>query len=233
MKETNLNPRLLIGIVIISLLITLACGGSDPAAIIPTSIPEAETAITSFAQEQLGISVNLLYAGNASEGIKTFLKALPSEVQALMESTPELANQSHWGLLNNGVAIVGIGTCGEDAGICSVDEGNNLQAQLTAASLGVYALQHSGAMPSDAAAAEALLKEAFPALALHTFTQADDNELQGYHFYSVDVNFALNQPLATGSAKTITMGISEFQGQVVIYAAVGVGDFVPVVQWGK
>ena len=227
MKHKTLWCMILVGILLLS-----ACNsgsGSRPTADVtrpplttPTASPDAERVLVEFAQQQLGIVIKPIYAGNATDKADALLKALPPEIQSAMNKMPDLATQSYWGLLGNGVATVNIGECAAGA-VCTVGGENELE--LNSASLGIYVLRVSDPTPTDADAALALVQQTFPGLKGLSFSPVENEEIKGYAFYVLVPGVDLGAGQAAIAAKSVIAGTTDVNGKTVVYAAVGLGVF--------
>ncbi len=118
----------------------------------------ASTAITTYAQDVLGISVTVLRAGGLDTDIARQIK-LPQDGDQAQNATAGLAVQTYAALLQGGAASVSYGS-GTVAGDLTVD--------INASSLGAFSLD-GAATPSQRADALALALQAFPALADRDF----------------------------------------------------------------
>ncbi len=183
------------------------------------SSPEAYEAIVIFANDQLGTTVEPLYAGAITEELLAYLGYMPDEIAAYAALLTNA--QAYWGLLNGGVAGVAIGDC-TAAAPCTID---NMAQALSDASGGIFALNVAAPMPGDTAGALDLITTVYPALNGLSFAQVMDTEA-GMAFlgtaYSVGANDS-GQPLTV--AKLVYAGvIPSSTGQTTVYALVAVGE---------
>lgn len=182
------------------------------------SSPEAFEAIVVFANDQLGASVEPLYAGSLTQDIANYLMYLPDEIVAYASLFSDVT--TYWGLLRGGVAGVAIVDCATDM-ICAVE---NLAVELSDSSGGLYALVVAAPMPADADAALGLITTVFPKLNGLPFSQIMDMD-EGLAFLATAYGVGVDnngQPLTV--AKLIYTGVVNLEGQTMVYALVAVGE---------
>ncbi len=199
-----------------------------------TPVPSAEAyqAVTVFANDQLGAVIQPLYAGEATDQVQIAIQALPDEMEAFVLNAIPLGCADYWALLNGGVAGVMVGDCASGARAIS---SNALNAELSASSLGAYALYASAAVPTDAAGALALITQVYPALKGLAFAQITDLST-GLAFTATAAGLGTDP--ATGAslsvAKVVYAGVVDVNGVPLVYAVVGVGQpYVDVIASGQ
>ena len=192
----------------------------------PTPIPSYDAAamIGTFAAEELGVTVGVTRAGGVDGDITlppTFPTTVPISLPSEIEATIALAGQVSVGTIslyeNRGAAEVAVG-----AGSISGD----LEADITAASLGSYALLlPQSSLPADAATAQQLLVALYPALGAVTLEPIDAE--QGYLFKAVTSSQSVDPKTmtVTTSAKVIIAGVNGQEQGSVAWSIVGNGDF--------
>ena len=183
----------------------------------PASSPEAYTALVVFANDQLGTTVQPLYAGDATQQIQVLIQNLPPEAEAYaaLLSTVDTA---YWGIFNGGVGVVGEMDC--SAG-CTTDD---IPAELSDASAGVYMLNVSAPMPQDDAGALDLITTVYPRLNGLEFAAITDVET-GYAYMATAYGVGVD---ANGQSvtvpKLVVSGVMQVEGVTVVYAVVAVGQ---------
>jgi hypothetical protein len=184
---------------------------------VPASSAEAYEALVVFANDQLGMVVQPLYAGTLTEEIAVLMHALPNSVQAYAALLVDA--QAYWGIISGGAGAVAVGDCSA-AAPCAVE---SFPAALSNASAGVYMLWVGRPMPGSDADALDLVTTVYPALNGLSFSKVTD--VQGYGFmanaYGVGTNGA-GQPATV--AKLVYAGVVQIEGQTVVYAMVVVGE---------
>ncbi len=199
--------RQLVWLFVVLLVLTpmVGCAGGE------SSSSQAEQALQSFAQEQLGLAIRLRYAGDVTAAVEKAIAAMPAEVQTLLAMVPEGTDvQNYAGLMEDGVAMLSLGTCA--------------QGETCSASLGIYALRVAKAMPADAEAALAMIRRTFPKTGELALTALPGAETEGYLFFVVlPAVERSGQPAV--SARSVIAGVAPAGTQTVVYAAVGVGSF--------
>lgn len=180
---------------------------------------EAYEAIVVFANDQLGSVVQPMYAGELTPEIRALFsnESLPVEVQAYAALLSN-ADPAYWGVINGGVASVGVLDCTSG---CS---GDNVPAELSTSSAGVYLLTVTADMPTDSAGDLELITTVYPALNGLAF--AEVNTSQGITSYMATA-YGIGVD-ASGSSvsvgKVIYAGVYSVDGQTVVYSLVAVGD---------
>ncbi len=200
---------------------------APPSEVSPEQVPEpsaeAYEALVIFANDQLGLAVNPLYAGELTVDVLTLLSYLPAEVQDVVAAAPDVSAETYWGLLSGGAATVSVGDCSPDAP-CTLS--GEMEVDLSAASLGVYALHVGETLPADASAALDLVELVYPKLEGIAFAPVEQEGMMGYAFYAVTTGLGLDadgKPLAV--TKAIYAGVVPAGEVTVVYAAVGVGSY--------
>ncbi len=206
----------------ISATLTAIGGSIDfPVPGTPVSSNEASQAITTFASQQLGIGIDLLYAGTATSSVQSLLAQLPAEAQAAFSSEVSISGATYWGLLRNGSAALAVGDC--TTGNCTITA-DTLDVQLTSSAAGLYALL-SGAIPTTPADALNLIVQTYPALNGLPWTQVTDEE-SGMAFTAITSTTRLDpttkKPVTT--AKAVYAGVVASGQQSLVYALVSIGD---------
>ncbi|MFQ5578470.1 MAG: hypothetical protein ACE5G8_15925, partial [Anaerolineae bacterium] len=133
----------------------LSLGGATPrpptpAPQLPPTDADAAQAISRYAADVLGISVEVVTAGSKSGEV-----TLPPSAEASVEAAVTLAGATYAGVLQGGAASVSLGE-GEISG--------DLNADIQDASLGAFALLRPGPLPAAEAEALNIVRAAFPAL---------------------------------------------------------------------
>ncbi len=185
---------------------------------LPTPIPSYDAAamITTFAEEYLGVEPSVIRAVGVSGDL-----LLPPVVQAEVEATVALAGQVSVGAIriaeHGGGAEVAVGT-----GTISGD----LEADINAASLGTYGLvlpQQS--LPTDEAAARALLLTTYPGLANAELERVSTE--QGYVFKAVTTvqHFDSETMTLMKTAQVVIAGVNGKEQATAVWTVIGNGDF--------
>lgn len=125
--------------------------------------------LATLPNDQLGMVVQPLYAGDATQEIQLILQTLPSQPEGYAALLAAV-DPAYWGVLQGGVAAVGQFDCSSG---CS---GENIPAELSAASAGVYMLNVSDPMPTDSTAALNLITTVYPALNGLAFAEVTNAE---------------------------------------------------------
>jgi hypothetical protein len=189
----------------------------------PASSDVAETALTSFASQYLGLSPDLSYAGDFNEAssganLNKLLSQLPPEEQSFLNAVSSISGAMYWGTFDNGLGVVAVGDCSTDA-VCEVNM-DNLTLMLSSASSGVYSIYTSG-NPTTSSDALKLIQTAFPGLAGLSMQAVIDVQ-EGYAFQ------AMTSHVVRGSgqvaAEYVFAGVVTSNGQSLVYALVAVGD---------
>ena len=193
------------------------------AAPIPAQAPapsaEAYEALVIFANDQLGAVVDPLYAGEVTEEVLDALLTLPAQAQYPAYLAAEMDIAGYYGLLRGGAAALAVGEC--PAGqVCQL--GTDIPAELSQAALGVYAIRTGEPLPATPAEALQLTQLVYPKLTGLEFVQLAD--VQGYAFMAQTASVATVDGQPATVAKVVLTGVADYNGQTVVYAAVGVGD---------
>lgn len=182
--------------------------------------PEAFEAIMVFANDQLGLQVQPLYAGRATQDIVNYLMVLPAPAATYASMMVDV--ESYWGLLNNGVAGVAIADCGADV-VCNLD---NMPQELSDASAGIYMIEIGAPMPRSSEEALHLVTTVFPAFNGLEFAEVVDSDILGRAFIATTHGVGATndgQPLTV--AKLIFTGVSDYDGTVpAAFAVVAIGE---------
>ncbi|MBU0491962.1 MAG: hypothetical protein KKA73_26645 [Chloroflexi bacterium] len=206
--------------------VTRAPGTPWPSVIIPTvggtPVPsyEAKEAIQTYANQTLGVNVQVILAGGR-EGTVT----LPVNAETSVNAATSLAGVTYWGVLENGIASVSLG---------EGDISGDLQADINAASLGAFALGQTAAMPADEAAALALVKGTYPGVVNMNY-QAYAVEGSTFAFYAYDASTQAIDPktkqviiVGRAVAAGVSPGVQE--GRIIVWVIVGNGTFTSAIQ---
>lgn len=198
--------------------------GAYPPAGGPTPSPEAYEALVAFANDQLGATVDPLYAGTYTGDMAALLAYLPAEMQAYVQNLLAVAGAAYWGLWQGGGGAVMVGDCSTNPSACAIST-DTLSAQLTSASAGVYSLLTREGMPASPDAALQLVTRVYPKLTGLSFAQVTDVE-SGYAFTATTASLGIDpvthQPIS--AAKVIYAGVVNVNGQALVYALVGIGE---------
>ncbi len=197
---------------------------TTPAA--PNSSEAGVSVLQTFARQYLNIRVDPLYAGDVTAQMQRILEALPPELQAAMESAPEIGAQSYWGLLRNGVAMVSTGICDEEDFCVGATEAE-MKLEIQSAAFGVYTMQATKAPASETEALE-LVRQTFPALSGLELTPVTDASVEGYAFYLTIPERVREGGAFAVAAQSYFAGTTTAGGQPIVYAAVGTGAFSPI-----
>ena len=198
---------------------------------LPEPSAEAYEALVIFANDQLGLTVDPVYAGEATEEILVLLANLPAELQQVVAALPDVAVENYWGLLTGGAAAVAVGDCTEDAP-CTIT--GEIEVDLSSASLGAYALRVPEAMPADAEQALALIHLVYPKLEGIAFAPVEQENVAGHAFYAVTSGLGLDadgNPIAV--SKVIYAGVTPDGEIPTVYAVVGVGSYSGSLGWAE
>ena len=183
----------------------------------PTSSAEAYEAIVVFASEQLGMVVQPLYAGDATQEIQQIMTFLPPEAEAYAALLSGV-DPAYWGILNGGVGVVGTLDCSSG---CS---GQDIPAELSAASAGVYMLTVTHPMPADSSAALDLITTVYPAFNGLAFAQIENVE-SGMAFMATTYGIGADASgQGTSVPKVVYAGVMQINNQTVVYGLVAVGE---------
>ncbi|MDQ7027997.1 MAG: hypothetical protein Q9P44_20845 [Anaerolineae bacterium] len=191
---------------------SLALGGSSDT---------AYAGIVGFAQLYLGRSVEPLYADeitttgsdDLAAALTQVLADLPAELQQIVTSADGIV---YWAVLSNGAASVYTGDdCSEPTCTVSID---NLQVNITSASMGVYLLYVDGSVGNSSAAYN-LIVQTYPALATYGLTPAESDS--GFMFTAYDYALSGSDVSATGAMAGV---LPMENGKSLVYALVGVGE---------
>lgn len=184
----------------------------------PTTIPsyDAKAMISEFAAIHLGVEPGVARALGVSGDLM-----LPPTVQNEVEAAVALAGQASVGTIslyeNRGIAEVAVGT-----GTISGD----LEADITAASLGSYALRlPQTALPADSAAAQTLLVALYPALADATLEPVSTEQGQLFKATTTTQQFDPETMAIVTTTKVILTGVNGKDAATVAWVVVGNGDF--------
>lgn len=198
--------------------VTPTGGRQAPVAPAVTPIPayDAAVMITTFAAAELGTTPTILKAVGGTGSV-----TLPPAIQATLTNTVALAGQAAVGAITingaPGAAQVAVGS-GTISG--------NLEADITAASLGAYSLLlPATAMPTDANAALALIRQQYPGLSTVGLTPIASE--QGYRFRAETTTQHLDPKTMTVTVVT-TVVIAGVNGQgkaTAVWTVVGNGEF--------
>lgn len=179
-----------------------------------TQVPEydATTAIKSYAQQTLGIQVEVKRASGRTGTI-----TLPQVAQEGVNAAVSLAGVTYAAALADGFASVSLGD-----GAISGD----LTADIETASLGAFVLSRPGQMPADETTALALLEQTYPGVAELGYT-AQRTEGGGWIFRAS----SKTQKVDLGGGKVVVIGQAVIgginrgvrQGRLLIWVVVGRG----------
>jgi hypothetical protein len=184
---------------------------------VPVSSAEAYEALVVFANDQLGTVVQPLYAGDATQEIQQIMTQLPAEVEGYAALLSGI-DTAYWGILNGGVGVVGKLDCSTG---CS---GENIPAELSSGSAGIYMLSVASPMPADSAGALALITQVYPALNGLAFAEVTNVETgMAYMATAYGLGEDANGQGIT-LAKVVYTGVMSINNQTVVYALVGVGE---------
>lgn len=188
---------------------------------------EAEMTITSFAGQHLGLSVDVLYAGDFSsaEGssadstmatLDLIMSQLPAQAQAFLKAASAGSGAAYWGLWQTGAATVTVGYCIDNPG-CTVSA-DNLAIAIGESSAGVYSV-YAASAPTDISAALSLITSVYPGLAGLDWQPYAAQ--QGYAFYSMAV---AGNGRGQNTIKLVYAGVVDSNGQAAVYSLVAVGE---------
>jgi hypothetical protein len=181
-----------------------------------TDAAEASSAISTYAQQVLGVPVTILQAGGLTGEIQHLIK-LPAAGDAAQSATAKVAAKTYGAVLSNGAASVSYGS-GSVSGDLTVD--------INAASLGAFSVD-GGASPRNQADALALALKTFPALAGQSFTPYPTS--QGYAWIAVGqvpgYDAKTKQPTLVAQAALLSVVPAIVVQHALVSAVVGKGDF--------
>jgi len=189
---------------------------TDRAQLTPIPSYDAAAMITTFAEEHLAVEADVTRAIGVSGDL-----LLPPEVQSEIDALVALAGQVSVGAIRiaeeRGVAQVAVGS-----GTISGD----LESDISAASLGTYGLGlPEQSLPTDEAAAQALILSLYPGLANAEMVWVPTE--QGYVFKAVTTHqqFDAETMTVTTTAQVVIAGVNGQAKATVVWAVVGNGDF--------
>jgi hypothetical protein len=185
----------------------------------PAPSAEAYEALVVFANDQLGAIVDPLYAGEVTEEVLNALMTLPAQAQYPAYLATKMDIAGYYGLLKGGAAALAVGEC-PTGQVCQL--GTDIPAELSQAALGVYAIRTGEPVPTTPAEALQLAQLVYPKLTGLEFIQLAD--VQGYAFMAQTASIATVDGQPATVAKVVLTGVGNYNGQTVVYAAVGVGD---------
>ncbi len=198
--------------------------GSYPAETSPTPSADAYEALVVFANDQLAVTVDPLYAGSFTGDVQTIMAYLPAEIQALLLNATSISGNAYWGLMAGGAGVVLVGDCASSPSACAVNS-DNLTTQLSSASAGTYGFLVSAAAPTSADAALQLVTQVYPKFTGLSFAQVTDVET-GYLFMATTASMGIDpvtyQPVSV--VKVIYSGVVTVNGQSFVYTLVGIGE---------
>ncbi len=201
----------------------VATAATAAAQITPPEVADeaaATAAITTFAQEVLGISVKIIKAGGLTADIQRMIK-LPEVGDAAQGAGTKAAVETYGAILNGGAASVSYGS-GTISGDLTID--------INSSSLGAFSFD-GPAVPRNRAAALALAKKTYPGITDRTFTAFPVT--QGYawvaegHAPGFDpvtgeatlvaeaILLAVSPGIPLRSAISVVVGKGDFAGQVI------------------
>lgn len=173
---------------------------------------KANQVIEQYARDILGISVTIIGSG-AGEGTTN----IPISTDSGLEASADMAGATYAATLQGGAASVSLGD-GEVSGDVSGD--------IQGASLGSYSFVQPGTAASDEDSALSVLKSTFPGIADRPYTSVETSS-GGYTFLAQSQQQEID--IQTGQAviiaEAVLVGVTTSQGQSIIYAVVGRGDF--------
>lgn len=177
---------------------------------------DASAVISQYAQEVLGITVNIVRAGGLTNDIDRQINLSP-DGEAAQSGTSQLALQTYAAFLQGGAASVSYGS-GEVAGDITID--------INSSSLGAFSFELGQKAPESEAEALTLVLGTFPALSNRQF--ASHEAVQGYAWLAEGqaAGFDVQTRQATLVAEKVLIGlIPAGLGQSAAYAVVGKGAF--------
>jgi len=188
-----------------------------------TKLPseEAATAITTYAEDVLGITVTIKKAGGFSSTFVRDQVQIPKGSSA-QSATVKLALKNYGAVLTNGAATLSYGS-----GVISGDVSIDVQAS----SLGVYSLVVSSPSALNADSALALAKATFPGLENLVYTTYATTK--GYAWYakgSVTVINPKTQKAVTTAQVVLFYIVPGANGKASVSATVGRGDFAKTIK---
>ncbi len=198
-------------------------GGADSAAAVAdatesgsaTTNDESNQVIEQYARDILGISVTIV-GSETGEGTAN----VPISTDSGIDASADMTGVTYAAAIQGGAASVSLGD-GEVSGDVSGD--------IQGASLGSYSFTQPGTVASDENSALSVLKSTFPGIADRPYasTSSDSQGGQGYTFMAQSQQQEVD--VRTGQAVIIAevalVGVTASQGQSVIYAVVGRGNF--------
>ncbi|MBN2147957.1 MAG: hypothetical protein JW726_11235 [Anaerolineales bacterium] len=160
----------------------------------PAAQAEAQQAIQDYARDVLGIEVQILIGTGLIQDL-----SLPLLVEEGANDAIALSGVTYFGVWDDGIASLSMGE-----GSVSGDTNADLQE----GSLGIFSLRMSQAMPEDANAALALIKQTYPGLvALDFYPDAVENEAFAFSTSKAQ-DYSIRDGQATLSGTLITAGVS-------------------------
>lgn len=177
---------------------------------------DASAVISQYAQEVLGITVNIVRAGGLTNDIDRQINLSP-DGEAAQSGTSQLALQTYAAFLQGGAASVSYGS-GVVAGEITID--------INSSSLGAFSFELGQKVPENEAEALTLVLGTFPALSNRQF--ASQEAVQGYAWLAEGqvAGFDVQTRQATLVAEKVLIGLVPASlGKSAAYTVVGKGAF--------
>lgn len=181
---------------------------------------EANEAIEQYARDVLGINVTIVGSG-AREGDVN----VPISTESDLEATASVAGVTYAATLQTGAASVSLG---------SGDVSGDLEADIQSASLGSFSLIQAGRTATDENSALDLIKATYPGIADLPYTAQETSSGEGETYTFIAQTQQNEVDVKTGEATVIAVaalvGVTSTEGQAIVYAVVGRGDFATSIQ---
>lgn len=177
---------------------------------------DAAQAITTYARDVLGLSVQVLQAGGARGKL-----TLPPFAEQSVRAAASLAGVTYFGRLENGEASVSLGQ-GSVSGDMTLD--------IQSASLGAFSLARREGMPDGEGAALDLIKQTFPGIAGLEYAPFEAE--QGYAFVAASSHEGIDWQTRQASVifQGVLVGVMPLgRAQTAVYAIVGSGTLAALI----
>lgn len=171
----------------------------------PGPTADAYSAVTVFANAQLGMVIEPLYAGEATGDIVAQMQLLPPEIQGFVLNALMASGDDYWTLVNGGAAGVMV------ADAVTTEQ---LTAELSSNATGLYTLRVEAAMPTNASEALNLITHVYPALTGLAFAEIADIE-DGMAFTATAASMGVDPftGASLSAPKIVYAGVIDVDGQ--------------------
>lgn len=164
-----MNHKILLPILALFFAI-LACNSPQPGETeSPANKIEAKEAIQTYARDVLGLEIpNSMRAGGTAGEI-----SLPVSLQDGVDVAVDLAGTTYFGVWSGGAASLSFG---------DGDVSGDFIADVRDGALGVFGVTHKAALPTEPAAAIALIEQVYPGLGRYEWEETTTAQGQGFSF---------------------------------------------------